>query len=45
MDEEGIEMLDEEMTLQEAETKQRYEDANRLLAELAVARRRRCGEA
>jgi hypothetical protein len=41
----GMEMLDDEdLTPREAETRRRYEDANRLLAELAVARQERWGE-
>lgn len=41
----GMEVLEDwPLSSQEAETRRRYEDANRLLAELAVARRRRWGE-
>jgi hypothetical protein len=40
-----IEVLHEgPLSPQEAETRRRYEDANRLLAELAVARRQRWGD-
>lgn len=41
----GMEELEDgQMTPQEEETRRRYEDANRLLAELAVARRQRWGD-
>lgn len=39
-----LEEEEEDLSPQEIETRRRYEDANRLLAELAVARRRRWGE-